>query len=229
MKLKLKLSIIVIAILAAVVAGISTILLRRAAAEIIEVNIESIQRLASQQAEYWKGREESYIRIIRTLANIMGDFEEMPAEDRRSTYNNMLYGTLTSEPNLHSIYTVWLPDVVDGMDDVYAGALGYTPSGQYAINYTRETGDITYRVTSDVEGSVAYITGPDNKIPRIEDPILREIEGEEHYLVRMMVPIINARNGETVGGVGILFITDPIQAGVEAAIQADDDISAMAV
>ena len=229
MKLKLKLSIIVIAIMVVVVTGLSAILLRRASAEIVMLSIESITNLASQQAEYWKGREDGYVRIIRTLANIMGDFEEMPAETRRTTYNSMLYGTLTSEPNLISIYTVWKANAVDGMDARYAGQPGQTAAGQYAMNYTRESGQITFRATSDIDGAMAYINGPKNKLTRVEDPVPRKIGGKETYMVRMMVPIINARNGQTVGGVGLLFSIDPIQVAVAQLIKDNDNISAMAI
>ena len=129
MKLKFRLSGIVIGILIVVVAGLSITLLRRASAAITKLSIESVTRLALQQAEYWKGREEGHIRMLRTLANIMSDYELLPAEQRRSTYNNMLYGTLTSESSLISIYTVWKPNAIDGMDERYAGRPGRPPWG----------------------------------------------------------------------------------------------------
>ena len=219
MKLKFRLSIIVIAILVVVVAGLSIVLLRRASAEIIELNVESITRLASQQAEYWKGREEGYIRAIRTLANIMSDYEVLPAEQRRSTYNNMLYGTLTSEPNLLLIYTVWKPNTIDGS------------AGQYAITYTRESGQIEFRTTLDdtINAAMAYLNGPKNKAASVEDPIPRKVDGKDTFVIRMMVPVINPRTSETVGGVGILFRIDPIQSMIEQLIKDEDDISAMAI
>ena len=229
MKLKFRLSIIVIAILVAVVAGLSITLLRRASDEIVKLNIESVTRLASQQAEYWKGREEGYVRILRTLTNIMSDYEVLPAEQRRTTYNNMLYGTLTSEPDLLLIYTVWKPNSIDGMDERYAGRPGQTDAGQYAMNYTRETGQITFRTSTDVNGTMTYINGPNNKITRIEDPVPRKVDGKDTFVVRMMVPIINPKTNETVGGVGLLFRIDPVQGVVEQFIKDNDDISAMAV
>jgi methyl-accepting chemotaxis protein len=212
MKLKFRLSIIVIAILVVVVAGISIMLLRRASAEIVQLNIESVTRLASARAEYWKGREERYIQMLRTLANIMSDYEEIPAEQRRTTYNNMLHGTLTSEPKVLQLNTVWKPNAIDGKDARFAGQSGQTAAGQYAMNYTRETGPVTFRTTSDVSGAMDYINGPGNKTARIEDPIPRKVDGKDTFLIRMMVPVINPNTGETAGGVGLLFRIDPYRA-----------------
>jgi methyl-accepting chemotaxis protein len=229
MKLKFRLSLLVITILVVVVAGLSIMLLRQAASEIIELNIESITRLASQQAEHWKAREDGYARMLRTLANIMSDYEVLPPEQRRTTYNNMLYGTLTSEPSLLLIYTVWKPNAIDGMDAQYAGQNGQTAAGQYAMSYTRETGQITSRASADIDGMMAYVNGPNNKKTRLEDPAPRRIEGKDTFVVRMAVPIINPRTNETVGGVGLLFRIDPIQEAVEQFIKENDDISAMAI
>ncbi|MDR2500008.1 MAG: methyl-accepting chemotaxis protein [Treponema sp.] len=229
MKLKFRLSGIVIGILLAVVAGLSITLLRRASAAITALSIESATRLAARQAEYWKGREEGHIRMLRTLANIMSDYELLPGEQRRSTYNNMLYGTLTSETNLISVYTVWKPNAIDGMDERYAGVDGQTARGQYAMNYAREGGRLTFRTTTDVEGAMAYINGPKNKTPRIEDPVPRNVEGKNTFVVRMMVPIINPNTNETVGGVGCVFRIDLVQSAVEQVIKDNDDVSVMVI
>ena len=231
MKLKFRLSIIVIAILVAVVAGLSITLLQRASAEIVKLNIESVTRLASQQAEYWKAREEGYIRTVRALTNIMSDYEDMPAEQRRTTFNNMLYGTLTSEPNVLLIYTIWKPNAVDRMDAQFAGREGATASGQYAVTYTRESGQIEFRTTveANIDATMAYINGQKNKVASVEDPVPRQIEGKDTFVVRMMVPIINPRTNETAGGVGLLFRIDPIQSAVEQLIKDNDDVSAMGI
>jgi methyl-accepting chemotaxis protein len=97
------------------------------------------------------------------------------------------------------------------------------------MSYTRETGQIDFRTTTDVDGAMAYINGPDNKTTRIENPAPRQINGKDAYFVRMMVPIVNPRTNETVGGVGLTFNIAPIQGVVEQVIRDNADISAMAI
>jgi methyl-accepting chemotaxis protein len=228
MKLKLKLSIIFIATMVAVVAGIAAVLLLRAASSSTRLSVQSIARLASTRAEYWKGREDGYIRVLQTLSNIMSDYEEIEPEVRRARFNTMLYGTITSEPMFVSVYTIWKPDAIDGMDSRYAGQEGYTAAGQYAMTYTRDSGEITFRVNTDVAGAVAHITGPEGRNIFLSDPFIRNTGGENTFAVRLMVPIINPRTHEVVGGVGCVLNISGIQAPVAETLKVNPEVSAAA-
>ena len=106
MKIKYKLSIMVIAIVTVIVTGIALLLLREASDISKSLTIKSVEYLADQQATYWKGREDARLLVLRTLADIMEDYEEMPAEIRRDQFDNMLLYTITSNPELINIYTV---------------------------------------------------------------------------------------------------------------------------
>ncbi|MDR2485497.1 MAG: methyl-accepting chemotaxis protein [Treponema sp.] len=229
MKLKFKLSIIVIAILVAVIGGISVMLLLPASDMALSLSMKSIDRLVSDRANYWKGREEGYIRVLSTLANVMANYEELPPEVRRTVYNNMLLATMRTETNMHQIYTIWKPNALDNMDASYAGLAGYTQEGQYAIAYTREIGDISFRVSGDVADAMAYFNGPNARVTRIEEPFPRTVAGQNYYLVRMMSPIINHRTGEVVGGVGVLLNSYQIQGIMEKTISENPDIAAMSI
>ena len=83
MKIRLRLSIWLIAIMAVVVIGITIFLLRQTAAISYFLNVRSLGLLTAQRVELWKGREDGYIRTLHTLANIMGDYESIQAEERR--------------------------------------------------------------------------------------------------------------------------------------------------
>jgi len=229
MKIKLKLSILVIVIMAAMVAGISVLLLHKAGDISIDLSKRSIRYLARQRAEFWKGREDGYIRVLRTLANAMMEYEDIQPEERRSRFDAMLHGVLASEPNLVNLYTVWKPNALDNMDAHYIGRTGSGPAGQYAITYTRESGVILGRTAADIEDSMAYFTGPGSKKDRLEHPIPRNINGRDTHLIRMMVPIINPRTNETVGGVGCLLAIDVIQTMMNQILHGHEEISAMAI
>jgi methyl-accepting chemotaxis protein len=229
MKIKLKLSIMVIAILIFVVTGIAVILLNRASDITIDLSKRSIQYLTSEQALYWQSRQDLRLMALRVLADIMGDYEEIKQEDRRERFNDMLLGTLTSQPDLVQIYTIWKPNAIDGMDEQFIGIPGSAPNGQYAAVYTREGGEIELRASADIEESMAYFDGPSRTNDRVEEPFLRIITGKETYLVRMMVPIINPKTRVTVGGVACLLSISPMQAALEQVIESHDEIVAMSI
>ena len=71
MKLKFKLSLLVIAIVTVIVTGIAMLLLREASAISMDLSLRSIENLAGEKAAYLKGREDSHIRALYTLSHIM--------------------------------------------------------------------------------------------------------------------------------------------------------------
>ena len=229
MKLKIKLSLIVIAIMVLIVTTISVILVREASNISLNLSKRGLNYLTQIQAQYWHGRMDGHLRMLRTLANIMEDYSHMPPEERRDTFDVMLHGTLSANPGIYSIYTVWKPNAIDGMDAEFIGRPGSTDAGQYAVTFTRETGQITVRVTTDLNAAMAHLTGPNAKRDRAEHPVSREIDGRGTHVFRMMVPIVSTRTNEVVGGVGMLMIIDAIQPTVEQTISAHSEIAIMAI
>jgi len=229
MKIKMKLSILIIGIMAVVIAGIAFLLLQQASNISKELSFQGIRNMAEEKAQFWKGREDAYIRVLHTLAAVMEDYERYPPAERRERFNLMLLGVLESEDDWFQIYTVWKPNALDGMDAQFIGSEGATSTGQYAMTYTMETGSITSRATSDVEATMAYLNGPNARKDRIDDPLVREILGKSSSFSRIMVPIISPNTGEVVGGVGCLLNLDAAQAVLEDIINTTDGIAIMAM
>ena len=229
MKLKIKLSLIVIAIMIVIVTTIAVILVREASSISMSLSTRGLNYLAQAQAQYWQGRMDGHYRMLRTIANIMEDYEQLPADERRDTFDLMLHGTLAANPGIYSIYTVWKHNAIDGMDAEFIGRPGATETGQYAVTFTRETGRITVRVTTDLGGAMAHITGPNARNDRAEHPVPREIDGRSTYVVRMMVPIISTQTKQVVGGVGMLIVIDDIQPTVVETAGRHEEISAMVI
>jgi len=229
MKIKIRLSLMMIAITTIVTVSIAVLLLRQASTISMNLSKQGIRYLAREQAAYWKGREEGYLRVLHSLANIMGDFESLPASERRDRYDDMIHSTINSEENMFLVYTVWKPNAIDGLDASHISRTGSSDTGQYAVAYTKETGSITSRTTIDIANATAFLTGPDARRDRVEYPIPRVVHGKDTFLIRMMVPIINATNGEVVGGVGCLLPIDGMQPIVQDTINANEEITAMTI
>ena len=229
MKIKLKLSLMMIAIIAVIVMGIAGLLLRQASGISINLSKQSLKYLAAKEVEFWKGREEGYLRALRTLASTMAEYESVPVQERRDRFDSALLGAAVAEPSMMNLYMVWKPNALDGMDAYYIGRVGSTPTGQYAISYIRENGQILSRTSTDLDNTMAYLNGPDARNDRVEDPTPRTINGKDVLLYRTMVPIINPRTNEVVGGVGCLLDTAFIQATVLNTIKKYDEISGMTI
>ncbi|MDR2972223.1 MAG: methyl-accepting chemotaxis protein [Bacteroidales bacterium] len=229
MKIKFKLSMLMIGIVAVIVAGLAILLLRKASDISMDLSLRSMQYLTQQRAEYWKGREDAHLEALHTLSIEMGEYEKISPAQRRDLFDYLLLGVINSTPDLVNIYTVWKPNAVDGMDAQYINRTGSTRTGQYAITYTRETGSIQARTSMDIEDTMAYINGPNSYNDRIEQPFFRNIDGKDKILVRMMNPIINPRTNEVVGGVGFLLDLSTMQSVLENMMKETKEISVMAI
>jgi methyl-accepting chemotaxis protein len=229
MKIKMRLSIIVIAIIAVILTTVAIILLQQASATSISLSKRSIENLAAQRAAYWQGREDGLYRVARTLANIFGDFEDDPVERRRDMYDSMMQSVARAETTIYQVYCVWLPNAVDGNDARNIGRPGSTETGQYSSAFRMIDGQSTQMVPPDTAAAMAYLTGPNAKKDRYEHPVATNVDGKDTWYFRIMVPIINRKNGQVVGGVGCLCVIDAIQPTIENTIKTREEISAISI
>jgi methyl-accepting chemotaxis protein len=230
MKIKFKLSIIVISILMAVVGGLSALILIQARAAITNLNVESIMRLASQQASYWQGQEEGYLKVATLTAGFFGAYEQTEPERRRIRFSQFLQATLESEPHLEGIFAIFKPNVLDGMDAQYQGVLGSTNEGIYAPLVTRKSGKVEYETyNGDISSILEFINGPNGQKQAITDLEPVVINGKQTYEFRITTPIINTRNKEVVGLVGVNVLVDGVQPIVEKTLRENGGINTMSI
>ena len=227
MKIKFKLSLMLICIMTVVVAGIALLLLNGSSKTTLDLSRESLQRLTNRQAEYWIGRQNTRLQILRGLANIFEDYEEFPVQERRDRFDRMLRSTLTSNTDVVVIYTVWKPNAVDGMDAQYIGRTGSTATGQYAMTLTRESGQIQARTSTDVAATMERLSGPNARKERYDSPIPRVREGKDIWASILAVPIVNPRTNEAVGVVGCLLDMGPAHTMVMQTVAEFEEIAAM--
>jgi len=229
MKLKFKFSLIVIVIMAIVISGISFLLLDQASSHTLELSIHDLADLTRTQAEYWKGMQNSNLRVLKTLSAIMEDYHRLPPASRRDRFDDLMQSVLESEPDMKEIYTVWKPNAIDGMDARYIGRPGSTPAGQYAMWLSRQTGFISRQASDDVDAAMAYLTGPASRKIRVENPVRRKTFGKETWVIRMMVPIIDSGTNEVVGGIGCMFDIESMQGLIQKTMEDYEEIAAMSL
>jgi methyl-accepting chemotaxis protein len=229
MKIKVKLSIMMIAIVAIVAGGIAIIELVKSSDIAMSLAKQRAMYLARQQAQYWDGRMLNYIKTLQTLSNVMNYYENINVADRRPQFEATMRSVFEDEPDLVRMFTVWKPNAIDGMDSRYIGRTGSTETGQFAYALTRETGQIQAITAMVVQAVMDHINGPDKTTVSMSDPALTNVAGKDVYIVRLIVPIINKRTNEVVGGIGCQLNINLLQPVLEKTIKDYDEISAMAI
>ncbi|MFP3040400.1 methyl-accepting chemotaxis protein [Treponema primitia] len=222
MKLKARLSIIVIAVLVAVVATISIVLLNKATSTQMATALKSTERLAAEQAKDIQRREETYLQTAKTLANIMGDYKLVDPSVRRTRYNETMEAILDSNSHFVGIYSVWKPNVLDGMDAEFAGQTGYTDKGQYASWYSRASGEIEHKTWKNYQTAIA-------DAEEVHEPEPQLVDGKHAYIFNISVPVIAHGTNEVVGVVGINVNIDGLQDYVENILKNNNEIDVMSV
>ncbi|MFP3089628.1 methyl-accepting chemotaxis protein, partial [Treponema sp. TIM-1] len=230
MKLRHRLSIIVILILVVAGASLSVILVSLAASTQMATALESQERLAAEQARVIQMRYEGYLRVVNTLADMMADFDKTDPGRQRNRFDQILHSVLESEERIIAVYTVFKPNTIDaGLDVSFAGQPGNTETGQYADWYTRRSGQIEHLTYDDVQTVMEYSNGPDARKEMIYDPVFQTVAGRDTYTVKISAPIIHRKTGEVVGRVGVNVDTAYTQPVVDETIKAHPDITAMTV
>jgi methyl-accepting chemotaxis protein len=232
MKLRYSLSLIVLSVVVAIVAGISIILLNRASSlEMISAK-KSQERLAEGQARIIQMRYENYLRTAQILAAALADFDEAEPGRQRNRFDQFMESILRSEEELVAVFVVFKPNTIDpGMDALFAGKPGNTETGQWANWYTRQSGRLEHLTYNDVRTLMAEMAGPRAGKEMIYDPVIQTVAGANTYTVKITVPVIHRRTGDVTGRVGISINTAYTQPVVDNIIKNHTirDITAMTV
>jgi len=229
MKIKIKLSVMMIAIVAAIAGSIAVIQLVRASDIATNLAREKTMYLARQRAQYWDGRLNGYISTLEALSNIFNFYESIPLEERRQKFEDNLRGVFEDTPDFVRLATTWKPNAIDGMDERYIGRIGSTPTGQFAFTLSRETGEIVATAGSNVQSTMDWITGPNAKVVGMTDPAPLKNQGKDTYAVRIVCPIINKRLNETVGAVIAQLDIALIQPLIEETIKNLDEVTSAVI
>jgi len=229
MKIKFKLSIMMIAIVLVVGGGIAVLELRQASSISLDLSKQKTAYLARQRAQYWNGRLGGYLEILHTMANTMNHYESVAPAERRQQYEELMVSVFEDAPDFVRLFTVWKPNAIDNMDSRYIGRVGSTPTGQFAYALGRETGQITPQTSAVVQAVMDFINGPDGHKDSVSQPSTMSLLGKDVYVVRLIAPIINKRTNEVVGGVGCQLNIDMVQPRIEQTIKEFDEVAAMSI
>jgi methyl-accepting chemotaxis protein len=211
MKLSMRLTIINATLTILLIAVIAIVILNRSIAFQRDAAIENMNNLTSSIAKDIQARYQAYVQLARTLSQIMDKYQMVEIGLRRLRYKEMLSSVFESYPNFTSIYTVWQPNVLDGLDAEYRQTPGASETGQFIPCYTRESGRMELISYSGYQMAIDSISGQDV----ITNPVPRIINGKETLVIDIQVPIIRP-DQVIVGIVGMQLDINGLQPLIES-------------
>jgi methyl-accepting chemotaxis protein len=211
MKLKIRLTLIIAAMMAVVVATIAIVLLSRARRLQINAAHENMENLTGLHAGILENQFQTYYDTVLFLSRVFSGFEKTDADERRTDYNNTLYSILRTNSHFVGLYTVWKPGILDGMDALHANTPGTDATGNYISWYTREKGAIELRAYPQASAVLEQLSTE----PWISAPIFRAYQGRQALMSNINAPII-LEDGTVAGMVGVNIDLSNLQPPVAA-------------
>ncbi|MDR1466544.1 MAG: methyl-accepting chemotaxis protein [Treponema sp.] len=207
MKLKTRLTIVVGALVALFVAGVSVILLVQARSLQIQAAYENMRNLTGMYAARLQSLYENHYYVAKAMADVMNSYEGVAVEERRERYDSTLQGVMESNPEFLGIFTVWDVNAIDGNDTAYTNTAGTDASGRYMPLFTRRSGQIEKRSLSEYEQFNDIMVSLKSRDPVFSNPYYTQTVRGELLVARICYPIIT--NNVVVGRCGIMLdLTD---------------------
>jgi methyl-accepting chemotaxis protein len=195
MSLKLKLTVIITAMILVVIVVLSAINVSRSAKLQKATTYLYADEMASANAVEIQRRVETFLDYTSILSQVFSDYESTSENIRRSTYDELLSSTIEQNKQILGIFTAWKPNTIDSYDAYL---------GQYQTFYTRRrTGNVEL-VAAGYEDWERYLAEMTTK-PILADPVWRDIVNYGNVpIVSAQYPILNS-SGKVVGLVGINY------------------------
>ncbi|MDR0643580.1 MAG: methyl-accepting chemotaxis protein [Treponema sp.] len=203
MKLKMRLTLVVGALVTVFVAGVSVILLTQARSLQTQGVYENMRNLTGMYATQLQGMYENYYYVAKSMADVMDSYRNVAAEERRERYDANLRGMMESNPEFLGMFAVWDLNALDGNDAAYAGTKNTDASGRYMPLFTRQSGAIEECALSEYERFDDIIVNLKSRDPVISNPYFTKTAQGELLIVRICYPIIS--DNVVVGRCGIML------------------------
>jgi len=197
------------------VATVVSVLLIQATALQRKTTEEGVINIAEMTALEVQSTYYAYFDLVYNLAQIMSNYETFDVDSRRIILDEIMDGIFISDRSLMSIYSLWKPNALDGLDNVFADPDG-SNTGQYNTGFTRERGFVEQRSFNEFDNilnSNLLNIGLINQI--ISDPEPREsitVLSGQIWTMDIQLPVYRKfSEREVVGIIGVTISLDRLQ------------------
>jgi methyl-accepting chemotaxis protein len=190
-------------------AGVILSLSQREISRLVDEEAASIARESGEKISKWLN---GYMSVARNMGHIMESYQEIPLAERRSYFNVMLRQLLTTTPGLSGIYTIWGPNVLDGLDAEYAGTPGTDESGRFIHTWTITSDGLKLNGVTGFPWEIVSQV-PELKLEHITDPLVYVDHTGTYLIANLGVPLYSG--GVLLGFAGVSLVLTTIQEMVE--------------
>jgi two-component system chemotaxis sensor kinase CheA len=125
------------------------VLLGQARTQTMQVAEENMVNLTGAIARDAQTYLLTKLDAIRSIAQMIGSYENIDIEQRRAFIRNTLQEGLALHSGIRDIYAIWRPNELDGLDYRFANTEDHDETGQFISGFTSERGWIEPRLFSD--------------------------------------------------------------------------------
>ena len=148
------------------------------------------------------------IASAREIAQIYQGKDSFPVDTRRDIFSQILKSAIANNSTFLGIWSVWEPNMLDGLDEKFISVSGSTDIGRFAPGFYRENDVILIEESIESEMTLEdyYILPKKNMAETIMDPYMysyTDKKEDEIMMTSVVVPIIE--NGNLTATVGIDF------------------------
>ena len=212
MKIKYRLSLIVIALMVAAIGIVSSIILTRSYSLQLKAVDDNIALTAEETAKDIALIFQEPLMSLRAVATMMEGFDSINPEDRRTYFTKALEQLLFADSNYLGAWTCWEPNALDGLDDQYRNTPASDRTGRFIPNIVKKGGSSVISALTDYETpglSDYYLYSRNSGKAAILDPYPHMMGDQITSVISITMPIKS--NGRVVGVVGFDVGIDVIQ------------------
>lgn len=107
--------------------------------------------LASARAAGFNTEMNGVVTTARNIALTISNLDAIPPDARRAYASSYLLTMLQSNPRFYAVWTVWEPELFDGLDDRYRGVPGEDPSGRMNMRWVMDPDNTTSSETNTAQ------------------------------------------------------------------------------
>ncbi|MGE5404642.1 MAG: cache domain-containing protein, partial [Candidatus Saccharibacteria bacterium] len=145
---------------------------------------------------------EGALDSARTMAQVFEEYNNVPANQRRSSFKQALVRILNEDPTLVGVWTAWEANSIDGMDTRYANQPGQDSLGRFNPYWYRDGKQVFLSSVAAKPGAGnLYTSAKSTGQPMISEPYSVDLGNGKSLITSLIVPI--HAQGKIVGVVGV--------------------------